>query len=232
MNGLKMKKNEFTASDVIRKKLHGLKFGLLTAAPLTVRASSGHFEEELKKLEEDLLAEFPDKRPAENETVGHVRRMYRKIGWEPTRYRPSSEALMRRLLNGKGLYRINNLVDYGNLVSARFHLPMGLYDRHKINGVIVVDVGREDEAYQGISRDEIHAAGKMILRDEKGIFGNPTADSKRTAITQETHDALAVFFCPAEVSEAYLQQTLDALQAYYAFCNPQADFKRQIQIIS
>ncbi len=222
----------FSASPAIRQKLNGLKFGMLAAAPVNVQPSSSHFETELKKLEEELAAKFPNKRPSEDAVVGHVRRMYRKIGWEPTRYRPSSEALVRRLLQGKGLYRINNLVDYGNLISARFHLPMGLYDTDKIEGRITADVGAEGETYQGISRDEIHAAGKMILRDGAGIFGNPTADSKRTSISETTRGVLAVFFCPAEVSEAYLSQTLHALQAYYAFLNPQAEFVQKIQLVS
>ena len=223
---------KFSASPAIRQKLAGLKFGLLAAAPVSVQPSSGRFEEELKKLEEELAVKFPNKRPAEDAVVGHVRRMYRKIGWEPTRYRPSSEALVRRLLKGKGLYRINNLVDYGNLVSARFHLPMGLYDADKIEGRITVDVGAENELYQGISRDEIHAAGKMILRDEKGIFGNPTADSRRTSISSKTHRILAVFFCPAEVGESYLGRTLETLQNYYALANPRAEFSQHIQLVS
>jgi len=223
---------QIQASPIIRQRLQGITFGLLRAYPVRVAASDAHFDAELKQLEQDLLQKFPQKRPAEDAVVGHVRRMYRKIGWEPTRYRPSSEALVRRLLKGKGLYRINNLVDYGNLVSARFHLPMGLYDTDKINGPILVDVGREGESYQGISRDEIHAAGKMILRDDAGIFGNPTADSRRTSISAETKSVLAVFFCPHEVPGDYLNKTLDALQRYYAFCNPQAKFSRQVQVIS
>ena len=122
-------------------------------------------------------------------------------------------------LDGKcGLYNFlvtNNLVDYGNIVSARFHLPMGLYDVEKIKGAVVVDVGKEDENYRGISRSEIHANGKMILRDEQGIFGNPTADSLRTSITPKTTSALAVFFCPPEVCNEYIKQVLAALEKYY-----------------
>jgi len=141
--------------------------------------------------------------------------MYRRIGWEPTRYRPSSEALIRRILNNKGLYRINNLVDYGNIVSARYHIPMGLYDLDKVRGSVQVDVGRENESYEGISKADIHARGKMILRDGDGIFGNPTADSLRTSITQATQRALAIFFCPPEVAEEYLKNVLQYLADFY-----------------
>jgi DNA/RNA-binding domain of Phe-tRNA-synthetase-like protein len=141
--------------------------------------------------------------------------MYRRIGWEPTQYRPSSEALVRRILKGKGLYRINNLVDYGNIVSASFFLSMGLYDFDKIEGNIVLDVGKPSEEYEGISKSRIHAEGKLILRDSRGIFGNPTADSLRTSITLNTKRALALFFCPPEVSDDYINSTLASLATHY-----------------
>jgi len=110
---------------------------------------------------------------------------------------------------------LSNMVDLGNVASTRFHLPMGLYDVDKIIGTITIDVGREGESYQGISKDLIHAAGKMILRDEEGIFGNPTADSKRTRLTANTGNVLAIFFTPPEVSSAYLSQTLQFLADLY-----------------
>ncbi len=177
------------ATDIIKEKINGLKLGLLFAEDCTVDSADPEFEQSLAELETFLNNKFLNSKPSEDETVGHVRRMYRRIGWEPTRYRPSSEALVRRILKGKGLYCINNLVDYGNLISARFHLPMGLYDSNKINGAILMDVGREGEAYRGISNPEIHAEGKLILRDDSGIFGNPTADSLRTVITPDTQTA-------------------------------------------
>ena len=204
-----------SVSQIIKEKISGIKFGLLLVKQVQVIKNDPHFEKDLSDLVEELKNKFADRMPSDDEIIGYVRRMYRRIGWEPTQYRPSSEALVRRLLKDKGLYRINNLVDYGNLVSARYHLSMGLYDTDKIDGNPVFDVGREGETYQGISKDMIHAEGKLILRDDTGIFGNPTADSLRTAITENTHSALAIFFCPPEVNDSYLHKVLDALQNYY-----------------
>ncbi len=203
------------ATQIIKEKISGLKLGIVSAHSVTVHKPGAEFDQHLAELVDFLQNKFKNHRPAEDEVVSHVRRMYRRIGWEPTRYRPSSEALVRRLLNGKGLYRINNLVDYGNLISARFHLPMGLYDTSKLKGQIRMDVGKEDETYQGISNPEIHANGKLILRDDQGIFGNPTADSLRTSITDSTKSVLAVFFCPPEVDDSYLNQTMRALHTAY-----------------
>ena len=209
----------FRASEVIQNKIKGLKFGLVYGEGFQVSKEDPGFDDQFKQLEIFLKEKFSTRRPAEDEYVKAVRRMYGKVGWEPTRYRPSSEALIRRILRNKGLYRINNLVDGGNLASARFHLPMGLYDAVKIKGDIIIDLGKVDESYQGISKPEIHAEGKLVLRDDRGIFGNPTADSLRTSIKKETQNALALFFCPPEIAKEYISQTLGFLASYYrSFC--------------
>lgn len=202
-------------SDSVKLKLPGIKLGLLLAGGVEVEKSWPGFDEKFTALSQDLNEKFADRAPSQDEVVAAVRRLYYRIGWEPTRYRPSSEALIRRVLKGQGLYRINNLVDLGNLTSARYHLPMGLYDFDKIHGDILLDVGRQDESYRGISKERIGAEGKLILRDEQGIFGNPTADSQRTSIIPQTKIVLAVFFCPQEVSDMLLKDTLHELSVFY-----------------
>lgn len=220
----------FNASEIIRDKIKGMKLACLWAEGISVKSAGSAFEQSLKELQSFLEEKFTHRRPAEDPVVSAVRRMYRRVGWEPTRYRPLSEALIRRLLQRKGLYRINNVVDYGNLASAYSHLPMGLYDTAKIKGNITIDVGKEEEAYEGISKSLIHATGKLILRDEQGIFGNPTADSLRTSITKETKKILAVFFCPPEVDDEYIELTLKRLQNYYQLFTDQPE-KFIIEII-
>ena len=181
-------------SDQIADKIKDLKLGLVDATQIMVLPDDELFEQDLQELVTELKEKFQDIPPSNDPVVSATRRMYRQVGWEPTKYRPSSEALIRRLIKGKGLYRINNLVDYGNLVSARFHLPMGLYDLDHVQGDICLDVGKEGESYEGISKPRISAGGKIILRDHSGVFGNPTADSKRTSITEKTNHILALFF--------------------------------------
>lgn len=218
----------FSVSNIIKEKISGIKFGLLYAENVQVKKNDPNFEMVFLDLENELKNKFANRPPSDDEIIGHVRRMYRRIGWEPTRYRPSSEALVRRIIKGKGLYRINNLVDYGNVVSAKYHLSMGLYDLDKINGDVIFDVGRVNESYQGISKELIHAEGKLILRDETGIFGNPTADSHRTSITENTNSVLAVFFCPPEVKNDYMNAVLNTLQGYYKESCLEAIIKNEV----
>ena len=214
-------------SDHISDKISSLKLGLLQANNIQVTPSDKQFDNELSKLEIELTEKFHDRAPSDDQVISATRRMYRQVGWEPTKYRPSSEALVRRLIQGKGLYRINNLVDYGNLVSARFHIPMGLYDFDKINGDIWIDVGKENESYEGISRERITATGKIILRDNLGVFGNPTADSKRTSVLYETQEILAVFFISADIEQNYAVQTIHSLKYFYSLFT-EKDIKTEI----
>lgn len=202
-------------SPVIQKKIPGLKLGLLLALNITVRKKSGLVDASYRELEYFIRSKFSENPPSSDNIISAVRRMYRRIGWEPTQYRPSSEAMIRRFLKDQGLYNINNMVDLGNVTSTRFHLPMGLYDRDKINGTIIFDVGLENETYEGISKNLIHAEGKLILRDVSGIFGNPTADSRRTSLGVDTKNVLAIFFSPPEIDEKWLTQTLDHLNYLY-----------------
>jgi len=208
-------------SDTILAQIPGIKLGVIKISSGKVRENSGIVSSQFVELGEFIKTKFSKNPPSSDPVVSAVRRMYRRVGWEPTKYRPSSEAMIRRFLKGIGLYRINNFVDLGNVASTRFHLPMGLYDADKINGNIIIDVGRQDEAYEGISKDLIHATGKLILRDDAGIFGNPTADSKRTSLSMSTTNILAIFFTPPEVAIDYLNETLNFIINLYQIECPQ-----------
>lgn len=128
-----------------------------------------------------------------------VRSMYKKLGIDPTKTRPSSEALLRRVRKGDPLPRINNLVDVINWCSLETQLSFGLYDAGKIVGDIVMRRGREGESYPGIRKDEVHVSGRLALADALGAFGNPTSDSARTSVTEAAASALIVIFVPAQL---------------------------------
>jgi len=209
-------------SEQISGRITGITLGILFAGQIIVEKKPEKMKLAFQQLENDIKDEFRTSPPSAHPVVSAVRRMYRRIGWEPTQYRPSSEAMIRRLIKNKGLYHINNIVDLGNIASTRFHLPMGLYDYDKIAGTIQLDVGREEESYRGIGKEIIHAGGKLVLRDSEGVFGNPTADSKRTSITAKTTKVLAVFFTPPEVDQHWIEMTLAYLENLYKENCPQA----------
>jgi len=139
-----------------------------------------------------------------------VRAMYRRVGLDPTKTRPSSEALLRRLRKGEGLPRINSLVDICNWCSVETQLPFGLYDRARIEGdVVTLRRGREGEGYVGIRKDHVNVAGRLTLADAEGPFGNPTSDSARTMVTLETTTVVFVIYAPSDVSSDVRQRAID-----------------------
>lgn len=142
-----------------------------------------------------------------------VRTMYKRIGLDPTKTRPSSEALLRRVLKGMTLPRINSMVDVINWCSVEFQLPYGLYDRSRIHGTPVLRLGAAGEVYAGIRKDTVHVEGRMTLADDEGPFGNPTADSARTMVTTETTRALIVVYAPADTRLDRLTGVLDSTAA-------------------
>jgi DNA/RNA-binding domain of Phe-tRNA-synthetase-like protein len=157
-----------------------------------------------------LLAEAEARvRAQPPEESATVRTMYKRLGIDPTKTRPSNEALLRRVRKGQPLPRVNSLVDVVNWCSVEFQLPYGLYDRAHIVGDVTLRLGREGEEYAGIRKDTVHVAGRMTLADEQGPFGNPTSDSARTMATTATSNALVIVFAPAALDTARLAGVLD-----------------------
>jgi DNA/RNA-binding domain of Phe-tRNA-synthetase-like protein len=147
-----------------------------------------------------------------------VRTMYRRVGIDPTKTRPSSEALLRRVTRGDGMPRINSLVDICNWCSLGFQLPYGLYDRARISGSVELRLGRDGEEYAGIRKEVVHLAGRLTLADAEGPFGNPTSDSSRTMVTLQTRNALFVVFTPKPLTPR-LPAVLDGTAArVVTFC--------------
>jgi DNA/RNA-binding domain of Phe-tRNA-synthetase-like protein len=143
------------------------------------------------------------------EEIAAVRTMYKRVGLDPTKTRPSSEALLRRVRRGDQLPRINSMVDVCNWCSLEFQLPYGLYDAAHLNGDVELRLGRDGEAYPGIRKDDVHVDGRITLADATGPFGNPTSDSARTMVTSATTRALLVVFAPRDVDARRLAVVLD-----------------------
>ncbi len=136
-------------------------------------------------LSNELLKELPG--------IAATRRVYKTCGKDPSRYRPASEQLMRRLLQGKDLYQIDTLVDLVNLASIKFGYSIGGFDADKLVGqTITLGVGRDGEPYEGIGRGVLNIAGLPVYRDEVGGFGTPTSDHERTKMTIETTHLLVL----------------------------------------
>jgi DNA/RNA-binding domain of Phe-tRNA-synthetase-like protein len=145
--------------------------------------------------------------PAESAAV---RTMYKKVGIDPTKTRPSNEALLRRVRKGDSIPRINSAVDIVNWCSLEFQVPYGLYDASRISGPVTMRRGAEGERYAGIRKDDVNVGGRITVADDLGPFGNPTSDSARTMVTPATTELLVIIYAPREIPRTHLQQALAA----------------------
>jgi DNA/RNA-binding domain of Phe-tRNA-synthetase-like protein len=155
-------------------------------------ATPAALDEALRSCEE-RIAKLSDPRAIlEAPAILATRAGYKALGKDPARYRGSAEALLRRLIAGKGLPRINSVVDVINLISVDSRLPIGLYDLAHVEGGIEFRPGRAGETYKGIGKYELNLEGLPLFADAKGPHGSATSDSERTMVTENTKRVLAI----------------------------------------
>jgi len=192
----------------VQMEIPGVKLGMLEVENVRVELVVPELAREMDEVCESIRArQTLDELMAGDEVLA-VRAMFRAWGVDPARYRPSSEALLRRIVQGKGLYRVSSVVDINNLCSVETGWPAGLYDREFIQPPVMLRLGLRGEAYDGIGRHVWHPEGRPVLADTAGPFGSPISDSTRTMIRESTHAVFTVFYAPAKTADAAVQQAL------------------------
>jgi DNA/RNA-binding domain of Phe-tRNA-synthetase-like protein len=185
-------------------------------AEVVVDESSGDLNEKLnglvKEIEENLTV--PD--IAKETAIAAMRKVYRTVGKDPTKYRVSSEALLRRIGRGLGLYRVNNVVEINNYLSMKSRCPVCAYDTGKIDGDILFSVAPADTVYEGIGRGELNIEFLPVFMDQRGAFGSLTSDSARTCISKDTKRILfnLVSVHPHDELKLWILEAADLLKAH------------------
>lgn len=155
--------------------------------------SSTNLWDEIHKTTEHFREEFTKDSIKNIPSIQATRTVYRSCGKDPSRYRPSGEALCRRILTGKDLYKVDTVVDLINLASIVYGYSIGGFDADKIQGdTITLGVGREDEPYEGIGRGQLNIDGMPVYRDAIGGIGTPTSDHERTKLHDRTSRLLVI----------------------------------------
>ena len=156
--------------ETLKARIAGVTFGMVTIHGVTVRDSDERLWKQVELLSQHQAREFSLDRLSENEQIAAVRTLQKSFGFDPTRYRPSSESLLRRVLKGQGLYQINTAVDVNNLCSLEYLLPMCSYDLRNVEGQVRVRAGKVGEEYPGIGRQVFQAENKVIIADEEALW--------------------------------------------------------------
>ena len=165
--------------------------------------------ERLKECAASYSSEHQGKSVGSVAEIQAARRLFRAIGIDPTRRRPSSEALLHRALKGKPFHSVNSLVDVGNWCSLDFLLPVCVYDHDKIVGGVTIRRGKDEESYIGLNNRTVNLHHRYVISDEKGAFGSPITDSLRTAVDEQTKRAILVIFAPVDYDSQLLRSRAD-----------------------
>lgn len=170
--------------------------GFIGAALSASFENSPYCEElwkEILRFQEEYRQSFDTESLKNHPAVSSTREAYKRCGKDPSRYRPSSEALIRRMLKGNGLYQVNTAVDLINLASIRYGYSIGGFDRDKIQGdCIRLGIGRKNEEYEGIGRGPLNIENMPVYRDLSGGIGTPTSDNERTKLSLESRHLLVL----------------------------------------
>lgn len=156
---------------------------------------SAIIDDKIKELENKINNEFILEQVLQIPSIKNARDSYKKLGKDPSRYRLACESLFRRLVKGNGLYRVNNVVDAGNVLSIELAKSTAVLDYDKIKGDIYIRIGTEDDIYYGIGRGLINVTNIPLYVDEISPFGSPTSDTERTSITFDTKKILLMVIC-------------------------------------
>ena len=181
-----------------------IRLGVAEIDGVTVRDADPALAAEIAAAGQAVRARHPGAASGAVPGVEDARGLYKAVGLDPTKTRPSNEALLRRVLKGEALYTVNTLVDALNLSSLVEQIPFGLYDLDRVEPPVVLRRGGAGESYEGIRKGPVNVDARPVLVDARGPFGNPTSDSARTMITTATRRALVVAFAPATCASARL----------------------------
>lgn len=166
---------------------------------------SAVIDNKIKELEEKINQEYTLEDVLQIPSIKNARDSYKKLGKDPSRYRLACESLFRRLVKGNGLYRVNNVVDAGNVLSIELAKSTAVLDYDKLQGDIYIRIGTNEDIYYGIGRGLINVTNIPLYVDEVSPFGSPTSDTERTSITEETKKILLMVICFDELDKNIIE---------------------------
>ncbi len=194
----------------ILNHLPTFKMGINHYTKITVSESPQMLKGRLQLFQEQLFFELDEKAVTDFAGVQEWREVWKLLGANPSRYRSSIEALMRRIAKQNYLQPFNSAVDMNNFFSLQYEIPIGIYDLSFIEGEIVIDIGNEETVHEGLNGRQNHLTNIIVSSDHQGAFGSPYVDSKRTAVTENTTTAIQLFFLRPSMSTEEASKLLEA----------------------
>jgi len=203
----------------VTERLPALSLGILHYTGVSVSDSPKMLQGRINYFVEKLRLEHDLSRLTEIEGIAAWRSCFKQLGIDPSRYRPSSEALLRRLLQGNPFFWVNSAVDVNNFFSVLYALPCGIYDQEQLHGDVLCRIGQADDRYEGLNGREVHMEGKLLLADAHGAFGSPIVDSKRSCVTEQSKNLMQVIFFHEQIPAPKKEEILGSVGRMFTEIN-------------
>lgn len=202
---------EISINPEIKQHFPDFKLGVIKYTSISVSESPQMLKGRMRLFQESIFFEMENKKVQDLKPIGEWRSIFKTLGTDPGRYRPSSEALYRRIQKQQYLEPIHSAVDLNNFFSLQHQIPFGIYDADKLSGNIEIRVGKEADVYMAINGRDVSMNGKLLSSDDTGPFGSPYVDSKRTAVTEETTNALHLIYLQPSMDDENAEEMLSSL---------------------
>ncbi|HWO95236.1 MAG TPA: phenylalanine--tRNA ligase beta subunit-related protein [Bacillus sp. (in: firmicutes)] len=196
----------------IIEKIPDFKVGVIHYKHISVGASPQMLKGRLRLFQESIFFDLETKSPSTIEGVIEWRKVFKELGTDPSKYRPSAEALFRRIQKQTYLPSINSAVDLNNFFSLQYEVPIGIYDCKFLGDDIEITLGKEDDYYKALNERSISLKNKIVSSDQEGPFGSPYVDSQRAPVTEQTTEALQIIYLRPSLSMEQAEKLTNSLK--------------------
>ncbi|MGV3487201.1 MAG: B3/4 domain-containing protein [Tuberibacillus sp.] len=210
---------KLSISNDIKDAIPSFKLGLITYNDITVTDTPQWLQGRFQLLIEEWLLEKESFEIGSIPGVKEWRALFKTFGTDPSRYRPSQEALIRRLRKDRAFPSVHTAADVNNYFSVVHEVPMGIYDLDQLQGDLQLRIGTPDDTYIGINGRDMSMSNKFLTADESGAFGSPIVDSRRSMVTAETKSALQIIYLRPSVPLERCQEILEQISTAFVQFN-------------
>jgi DNA/RNA-binding domain of Phe-tRNA-synthetase-like protein len=206
---------EIVVSTAVKQALPQFKAGVIVYNNIVVDHSPQMLKGRLQLFQESIYFDLQETPIAEIPELAEWRAIFKTIGTDPSRYRPSSESLYRRIQKQNFISSIHSAADVNNFFSLYYKIPIGIYDADKIHGNISIDIGTDSDEYIAINGRTVNFARKLVTKDALGPFGSPIVDSERTAVTHETKHAIQIVYLLPSMERNQCEKLVNSIQKMF-----------------
>ncbi|MDN4527650.1 B3/B4 domain-containing protein [Fictibacillus fluitans] len=199
----------------IKKLVPSFKIGVILYHDIVIEESPQMLRGRFQLFLESLKLDAIEKTVADHPGIKEWRQIFKTLSMDPSRYRPSSEALLRRVYGGKDIALVNSAVDVNNFFSLQYGIPLGIYNSDAIHGDVEVALGAPGDQYEGLNGRLMNMDGKLLSKDEEGAFGSPIVDSKRTMTEEHVKNALQLVYLRPSMPEDEAEKLLSAIEKMF-----------------